>query len=138
MSKKTLEEAAYLLNVSPRQLARYESAGPEGTTPPDEIVAAMVRVYDAPYLAYLHIMGTPVGRMLLPEGVGQVPLINAVARFNVETARYMVRAMEAQAAALDGVIQPEERYIWDEVISMMDSIVAAALEVRFATQKGGM
>ena len=60
----TIETAAELLNVAPRSLQHYE-AGDRAV--PDDVVADMMKVYNAPHLGYLHLRSSPVGRMILPE-----------------------------------------------------------------------
>lgn len=60
----TIETASELLNVAPRSLQHYEAGD---RTVPDDVVADMMQVYNAPYLGYLHLRASPVGKVILPE-----------------------------------------------------------------------
>jgi len=67
----TQEVAAAVLNVSPRTLSDYENGH---CRVPDDIVAAMTRVYKCPLLAWWHLKETSVLGEFLPDI--QVPQTN--------------------------------------------------------------
>ena len=52
----TQEQAAELLAVSQRTLSEYENGR---ARVPDDIVAAMVEVYNSPLIAYYHLISAP-------------------------------------------------------------------------------
>lgn len=60
----TVEAAAEMLNIAPRSLQHYE-AGDRAV--PDDVVADMMKVYNAPFLGYLHLRSNAVGKMVLPD-----------------------------------------------------------------------
>jgi DNA-binding XRE family transcriptional regulator len=48
----TQESASEILNISCKSIGAYERGE---TIPPDEIVIAMVELYNAPWLSYMHL-----------------------------------------------------------------------------------
>lgn len=59
----TRERAAEIIDTSPRTLAYYES----GRQIPDEIMARMVKAYNAPRLGYDYLQLSKTGQIILPE-----------------------------------------------------------------------
>ena len=58
----TQEKASEMLHISPRTLSDYENGH---TRVPDDIVAAMTEIYNAPLLAWWHLKETsPLGKFL--------------------------------------------------------------------------
>ena len=108
----TQYQAAELINVSVRSLADYETGK---TIPPDDVVAAMVEAYKAPWLAYQHLKeSSELGRKYLPD-INFSDLARAVLRFQKE-----VRDLETVDRALveiacDGEIDDTERPKWQTV-----------------------
>ena len=118
----TQEQAAEGLNCSVRQLARYES----GETPvPDDLAYAMVRRYDSQYLAveHLRLVSHVAAEVLPPVTVLDLPraairIINQVRRF-----ADLHRERELLDIAEDGVISPEERPLFDEIMEELHELV---------------
>lgn len=124
----TQEQAAEGLNCSVRQLARYES----GETPvPDDLAYAMVRRYDSQYLAveHLRLVSHVAAEVLPPVTVLDLPraairIINQVRRF-----ADLHRERELLDIAEDGVISPEERPLFDEIMEELHELVQAIMEL---------
>ena len=124
----TQEQAAEGLNCSVRQLARYES----GETPvPDDLAYAMVRRYDSQYLAveHLRLVSHVAAEVLPPVTVLDLPraairIINQVRRF-----ADLHRERELLDIAEDGVISPEERPLFDEIMKELHELVQAIMEL---------
>ena len=74
-AKLTLDTASELLNVAPRSLSHYE-AGDRAV--PDDVVASMMEIYNAPYLGYQHLQASPIGKVILPEVCDTSPALCAV------------------------------------------------------------
>lgn len=61
----TQESACSLLGISLRTIAYYENGG---IIPSDDMVASMVRTYNAPWLGYFYLSTvSPTGQILLPK-----------------------------------------------------------------------
>lgn len=124
----TQEQAAEGLNCSVRQLARYES----GETPvPDDLAYAMVRCYDSQYLAveHLRLVSHVAAEVLPPVTVLDLPraairIINLVRKF---AERHREQAL--LDIAEDGVISPEERPLFDEIMAELRELVKAIMEL---------
>ena len=124
----TQESAAERLPCSVRQLARYES----GEAPvPDDIAYQMVVLYDSQLLAVQHLrLVSHVAADVLPPVVvldlprAAIRIINQVRRF---AKRH--REQELLDIAEDGVISPEERPLFDEIMAELREIVRAIMEL---------
>jgi transcriptional regulator with XRE-family HTH domain len=127
------EDASFMLNVSQRQLSRYESTGVDSDEPKDEVVAAMVQSYNRMYLGYLHGIKSPVMRLFIPSGVEEKDMVHSISHLNVAVSKYMSKAMEIQAATLDGKIEgDEERRLWKDALVLMEDMQAAIIQVKCA------
>lgn len=74
-ARLTLDTASELLNVAPRSLSHYE-AGDRAV--PDDVVASMMQVYNAPHLGYQHLRASPIGKVILPEVCDTSPALCAI------------------------------------------------------------
>nr|WP_326216320.1 helix-turn-helix transcriptional regulator [uncultured Oscillibacter sp.]DAZ27202.1 MAG TPA: Helix-turn-helix XRE-family like protein [Caudoviricetes sp.] len=124
----TQEQAAEGLNCSVRQLARYEA----GEAPvPDDIAYQMVVLYDSQLLAvqHLRLVSHVAAEILPPVTVLDLPraairIINLVGKF---AERHRERAL--LDIAEDGVISPEERPLFDEIMEELQELVRAIMEL---------
>lgn len=124
----TQEQAAEGLNCSVRQLARYEA----GEAPvPDDIAYQMVVLYDSQLLAvqHLRLVSHVAAEILPPVTVLDLPraairIINLVGKF---AERHRERAL--LDIAEDGVISPEERPLFDEIMAELQELVRAIMEL---------
>lgn len=124
----TQEQAAEGLNCSVRQLARYEA----GEAPvPDDIAYQMVVLYDSQLLAvqHLRLVSQVAAEILPPVTVLDLPraairIINLVRKF---AERH--RERELLDIAEDGVISPEERPLFDQIMAELQELVRAIMEL---------
>lgn len=124
----TQERAAEGLSCSVRQLARYEA----GEAPvPDDIAYQMVVLYDSQLLAvqHLRLVSHVAAEILPPVTVLDLPraairIINLVRKF---AERHRERAL--LDIAEDGVISPEERPLFDEIMAELQELVRAIMEL---------
>ena len=124
----TQEQAAEGLNCSVRQLARYEA----GEAPvPDDIAYQMVVLYDSQLLAvqHLRLVSHVAAEILPPVTVLDLPraairIINLVRKF---AERH--RERELLDIAEDGVISPEERPLFDQIMAELQELVRAIMEL---------
>ena len=131
---KTQEGAAEAIGISVESLKAYESYS---RLPPNRVVDLMCIVYDALYLAYQHnrissgeIKVVPEVQVLdLPRA--SIQLINKVIRFAEQH-----RDRELLQIAEDGVIDANERALFDEIMADLDELVRAALELKCAKKEG--
>ena len=124
----TQEQAAEQLNVSVRSVCRYES-GEQAV--PDDIAYQMVLLYDSPYLAVQHLRQvSQVAAGLLPP-VTVLDLPRAAIRIINQVRRFADRHRERELLdiAEDGVIAPEERPLFDEILDELREMVAAIMEL---------
>ena len=130
----TQEAAAEAIGISVESLKAYESYS---RLPPSRVVDLMCIVYDALYLAYQHnrissgeIKVVPEVQVLdLPRA--SIQLINKVIRFAEQH-----RDRELLQIAEDGVIDANERALFDEIMADLDELVRAALELKCAKKEG--
>ena len=122
----TQERAAEGLNCSVRQLARYEA----GEAPvPDDIAYQMVVLYDSQLLAVQHLrLVSHVAAKILPPVLdlprAAIRIINLVRKF---AERH--RERELLDIAEDGVISPEERPLFDQIMAELQELVRAIMEL---------
>ena len=124
----TQEQVAEGLNCSVRQLARYEA----GEAPvPDDIAYQMVVLYDSQLLAvqHLRLVSHVAAEILPPVTVLDLPraairIINLVRKF---AERH--RERELLDIAEDGVISPEERPLFDQIMAELQELVRAIMEL---------
>ena len=74
-ARLSIDTASELLKVAPRSLSHYEAGD---RTVPDDVVASMMEIYNAPDLGYRHLRASPVGRMVLPEVCDTSPAMCAI------------------------------------------------------------
>ena len=124
------ERAAEYLDISTESLKAYET---NLRVPSNATVVRMCELYDAPWLALEHLKSTGGMLGVLPEGItvqalptAAISLINCVLDFAEDHKdRKLLRIAE------DGVIDDAEQEDFDEIVSGLDKIIRAALQVKF-------
>ena len=125
-ARLTQEEAAERLGVSTRSVAHYEGE----RIPPDEMVAAMVQLYNAPALGYMYLsQESPTGRMILPR-VNPVGASNGVLRLRVTMRRAASMADTLDDICWDDKITPDEAPDFERCIDILDGLMAAIIEMK--------
>ena len=128
----TQERAAELLNLSVRQLARFEAGE---LIPGDDIAYSMVVLYDSQYLAVQHLRSAShLAAAILPP-VEQTTLQAATIRLFTSFARWADTRRDKQLLEIaeDGVIDEEERPIFDEIVRELGGLVKDFYELRLAS-----
>ena len=130
---KTQEGAAEALGISVESLKAYESYS---RLPPAGGVDRMCVVYDALYLAYQHNRIASGDVKVIPEievldlPRASIRLINRVIQFAEKR-----RDRELLTIAEDGVISPEERPLYEEIVAELDGLIQAAMELKVAESR---
>lgn len=124
----TQEQAAELLSCSVESIRAYETGQ---RTPPDEAVRLMADLYGAPWLLIEHARETDkLG--LIPRSAGAKPFVLAT----IQLCNHMIAWAERQRArqllriAEDGIVDEEERPLYDEIAVELEGIAAAWLSLR--------
>lgn len=124
----TQEQAAELLACSVESIRAYETGQ---RTPPDEAVRLMADLYGAPWLLIEHARETDkLG--LIPRSAGAKPFVLAT----IQLCNHMIAWAERQRArqllriAEDGIVDEEERPLYDEIAVELEGIAAAWLSLR--------
>lgn len=102
----TQEQAAEALNVSVRTYAKYEGGE---IIPCDDMVAAMMRIFDNPCLGYTYLsQESEVGRMILPK-IGKIPGVAAGAmQYHIALAEANNDSMKLEKICCDDKIDAYE------------------------------
>ncbi len=107
----TIEEAAFLLNTSTRNLYYYEN----GTSKvPDDMAVAMSRIYRNPLVKYAWLQNTRCAQAILPE-LGDKSLSE-----NILDIMYVLDKMDAHSTDLidigrDNMIDDKERSLYEKI-----------------------
>ena len=129
---KTQEAAAEALGISVESIKAYESYS---RIPPSHVVDGMCIIYDAIYLAYQHNRITSGEVKVVPEvEVLDLPraalkLINRVLEFAEKR-----QDKTLMKIAEDGVIDEAERPVFEEIVSDLDELIRAAMEVKISQE----
>lgn len=123
------EQASELLAISSRSLAYYEG----GRQVPDEIVAKMCIIYNAPVLGYVYLsIMSEVGRMILPKmtpaGISSSAL---TLRVNMKKAADMQTRLDE--VCCDDLVDKSEEAAFSECLAALDYLIASALSVKFSS-----
>lgn len=129
----TQEGAAACLHVSVESLKRYETGRQR---PPDDVVAGMCDLYECLGLAVQHLReSSALGRMVLPE-VSHCDLQTATIRLVNRVLCFAEKHRDRQLLMIaeDGVIDDNERPLFDAILADMEQLVAACTEVKLAQE----
>lgn len=128
----TQEQAAEAVGVSVDSWYAYEA---NRRLPAPETVNRICDALDANWLA-MYFMEAHAGSMnVLPEVTARelptavLTLMNRVIRFSEKH-----RARDLMELAEDGVIDEDEREIYDEIVEELDGIIEAALAVKYPVE----
>ena len=124
----TQEVAAERLDLSVESLGAYEQ---DRRRPPDSTVLRMAQLYDFPYLCYQHIQSGDLAGVL--PRVGHKSLECATMRL----IRLIGSFAKTGRLSEDGVIDTNEKPLYDAIMRELHEIVTAALELDFCTKGAG-
>lgn len=127
----TQERAAELIDISVESIRAYESGR---RVPPNDVVAKMVEIYDARYLAFQHLKNSvPMAREFLPNiEVRDIP--EAMLRLQKEVTDFIKCRDELIDITCDGQITDDERPRFDAIMKELNDIVDAIASLQFASE----
>ena len=120
----TQEQAAECLYISVRKLSDYENGH---DTPPDDLVERMSVLYDAPKLAWFHVITkNPLGSKILPKLHFTSFSTNVI---KLQKALRQLHQMEDDilAIASDGRIDLEEESQWQKICEILHQCAGAII-----------
>lgn len=130
----TREKAAEAMGISVESLKGYETYG---RLPSCDVVDRMCLVYDALYLAYQHNRLASGEIKVVPEvQIMELPLAAIRIINRVQAFAEAHRDRQLLCIAEDGTISEEERPLFDEIMSELDELVKAAVELKLSRTGG--
>lgn len=129
---KTQEAAAEALGISVESIKAYESYS---RIPPSHVVDGMCIIYDAIYLAYQHNRIASGEVKVVPE-VEVLDLPRAALKFINRVLDFAEKHQDKtlMKIAEDGVIDETERPVFDAIVSDLDDLIRAAMEVKISQE----
>lgn len=125
----TQDEAAERLYISKRSLADYEAGV---TVPPDDVVCAMIELYENRWLGYQHLQAhSEIGRRYLPE-IQETDLAVAVLKLQKEVKDIDHIQADMIEVACDGKVDNHERSKWGYIEKEVREVAGAAMALVFA------
>jgi len=128
----TQEDAADSLFRSLQSIQDYEQGR---TIPPDDVVCDMARLYNTPWLAYLHLKTNN------PAGFEHLPLIESrslskgILNLRVELHHLSKILHELEEIAKDDLVDDNEQPTWQNGMNQLDNLLTAALSIKFISLK---
>ena len=120
----TQEEACYHLGISERALSNYETGA---VRPQSDIVARMMEVYQDWCLGHKHLLGDPVGAVILPD----VELCDSVAHCVVQCQKSLreLQALEGSMinVANDNMVDAREADDWKKILEKGRQMMATVM-----------
>lgn len=129
VSGLTQERWAEAIDVSVESVRGYEN----GTNfPGDEIVRRMCEISGIPALAYWHLnRKSPLAAEVLPT-VERVPLPQAVVQLLCAIKQFGDYHSDLLEIASDGKVTTIEAAAWENIVTRLDAVVKAAIQVKVA------
>ena len=128
MKGLTQYEAAEKLEVSWRSISNYETFN---TIPSNEMVDKMVRIYDAVWLAYMHVIKDKYLGQYFPK-FDLKDIAKAALKMQKEIADFNKVTPDMIEVAYDGIIEEHEKKIWNKVKLEAMDVAGAAMTVMYA------
>jgi transcriptional regulator with XRE-family HTH domain len=122
----TQEQAAELLNVSPRTLSDYENGH---ANVPDVTVAAMCKSYATPLLAWWHLKNTSVLCEFLPDVVMPKTDGDMTAQICLAESKLNQVANEIREIMFDGRVDGDEKLDFQSAMEVVKQINAKLFSV---------
>ncbi len=122
----TQEEAAERIGIARRTLAGYEA----GSTPDDDVVACIVRVYDAYKLGYAYLVErTLTGRLILPD-IQTVGVASGVITLHIQLGKMCKAYEKLETICADDIISREELPSYCRCMNELDNLITAAVGMK--------
>jgi len=124
----TQEAAAEKLGISVESLRAYET---DQRVPPNDVVLLMSVCYNAQYLAYQHLQETNVLMGRVVPRLEERSLLEVAVRIYNRMAEFQRADSVGRLLALaeDGVIDDDERVVFDKIVADLREIVRSSLEL---------
>jgi transcriptional regulator with XRE-family HTH domain len=122
----TQEQAAELLNVSPRTLSDYENGH---ANVPDVTVAAMCKEYNTPLLAWWHLKHTSVLCEFLPDVIMPKTDGDMTAQICLAESKLNKVANEIREIMFDGKVDGDEQLDFQSAMEIVKQINAKLFSV---------
>ena len=130
----TREKAAEAMGISVESLKAYETYG---RLPSCDVVDRMCLVYDALYLASQHNrLGSGEIKVVPEVQIMELPLAAIRIINRVQAFAEAHRDRQLLCIAEDGTISEEERPLFDEIMSELDELVKAAVDLKLSGRGG--
>ena len=128
----TQEQAAELLEISVESVKAYETGV---RTPPGSTVVLMSKLYASPGLRLEHAQATDM-LGIIPEDAAPLPFPLAVMGFYNYLLQFAEkhRGRQLIQIAADGVIDENERPLYDEIVCEIEGIAAAVLSLLYCDE----
>lgn len=129
----TQEAAAEKLGISDSSIRAYETGQ---RIPPPEVVDLMVIAYDSQLLGIQHLRASAdMARSIVPD-IREVRLPEAIMELLDRVYGFVDahRDRELLRIGKDGIIDDQERPIFDAIVAELGDLVEAAMAVRYAKQ----
>ena len=134
----TQEAAAEKLGISDSSIRAYETGQ---RVPPDEVVETMSDLYNALHLIVRHVRernamaSADMARSIVPD-IREVRLPEAIMELLDRVYGFVDahRDRELLRIGKDGIIDDQERPIFDAIVAELGDLVEAAMAVRYAKQ----
>lgn len=127
----TQERAAELIDISVESIRAYET---DRRIPPNETVAKMVEIYNAHYLAYIHLKNSnPLAKELLPDV--EIRSVSQAVLYVQKELNDALKQLDALVEiGCDNKVSKEERERFDEIMKELHDVVDAVASLDFATE----
>ena len=120
----TIEQAAELINVSPRMLSYYE-AGSKAV--PDDKVAKMVQIYENRELGYIYLSErTCTGKLVLPQ-IQPAGISSRTLRLRIGLRQVAETQHILEDIAVDECISENERTSFQKCLMQIKSLASACI-----------
>jgi transcriptional regulator with XRE-family HTH domain len=120
----TQEQAIEHLFIGLRALSDYENGH---AIPPDEVVSLMSTVYEAPTLAYVHMVTqNPIGAKILPK-LQTYNFSTDVIRLQNAIQEVCQCEKDLLKIASDGRVDPEEENQWKQICRILQQCTSATI-----------
>ncbi len=128
VSGLTRERASEVLNLSVRQLARYEA----GESPvPIEVVLSMIEIYNTQFLAYQHLRKIAGSSNVLPE-IKQVDLPCAILDVQKNLKDALQCIDDLIKIGCDGVVSDSEKVQFNKILAEFKELIASSYRLIFS------
>lgn len=130
-AKLTVEQASELLGIAPRTLSYYEA----GRNVPDETVAKMMSIYNAPELGYMYIANeTATGRVIFSSNINTRGIASRALELSVALREANKQQDMLENICCDDTLTENERGIFINCIKTLTNLATACISLKLFKQ----